>query len=65
MTDYMYNTYNWVYVVLSRVRTLKGLFLKKPLDPTKYFVNDPFLVEEEERLLEVEKQTLDNIDLQI
>ena len=65
VTDYMYNTINWVYVVLSRVRTLKGLFLKKHLDPTKYFINDPYLVEEEERLLEVEKRTLDDIDLQI
>ncbi len=26
---------NWPYVVLSRVRTLKGLFLGKPLDPSK------------------------------
>ena len=24
-------TQNWIYVVLSRVRTLKGLFLLKPL----------------------------------
>ena len=26
---------NWPYVVLSRVHTLKGLFLGKPLDPSK------------------------------
>ena len=63
VTDYWYKTINWVYVVLSRVRTLKGLFFKKPLDPSKYFVNDPYLVEEEKRLLEIEKQALNNIDL--
>ena len=28
---------NWCYVVISRVRTLKGLFLGKPLDPTKNY----------------------------
>ena len=28
-------TSNWPYVVLSRVTTIKGLFLRKPLDPTK------------------------------
>lgn len=26
---------NWVYVALSRVRTLKGLYLRKPLDRKK------------------------------
>jgi ATP-dependent exoDNAse (exonuclease V) alpha subunit len=29
------NLENWVYVVLSRVRTLVGLYLMKPLDPKK------------------------------
>ena len=28
---------NWCYVVLSRVRSLKGLYLGKPLDPTKNY----------------------------
>ena len=55
MTDYWYKTINWVYVLLSRLRSLKGLFLKKTLNPKKYFVNDPYLVEEEKRLIEVEK----------
>ena len=55
MTDYWYKTINWVYVLLSRLRSLKGLFLKKPLNPKKYFVNDPYLVEEEKRLIEIEK----------
>ena len=29
VTEYWYKTINWVYVVLSRVRTLKGFFKKK------------------------------------
>ena len=33
-------TKNWVYVVLSRVRTLKGLFLREKLDSSKDFSND-------------------------
>ena len=31
---------NWAYVVLSRVRTEKGLFLRKPLDPSKNYSLD-------------------------
>ena len=63
VADYWYKTINWVYMVLSRVKTLKWLFSKKPLDPKKYFINDTCMVEEEKRLLEIEKQALDNIDL--
>ena len=33
-------TKNWPYVVLSRVRTLKGLFLREKLDSSKDFRND-------------------------
>jgi len=32
---------NWPYVVLGRVRSLQGLFLREPLDPTKDFSLDP------------------------
>ena len=28
---------NWVYVMISRVRRLDGLFIGRPLDPTKDF----------------------------
>jgi hypothetical protein len=31
---------NWVYVVLSRVKSLSGLFLCTPLDPTKDYSRD-------------------------
>ena len=34
---------NWPYVALSRVKTLKGLFLRKPLDDTKNYSVDPRL----------------------
>jgi hypothetical protein len=35
---------NWPYVVLSRVKTLSGLFLREPIDSTKDFSMDPSLV---------------------
>jgi hypothetical protein len=31
---------NWPHVVLSRVRTRKGLFLREPLDPSEHFESD-------------------------
>jgi hypothetical protein len=34
-------TKNWPYVMLSRVTTRQGLFLAKPLDPTKDYSVDP------------------------
>ena len=34
---------NWPYVVLSRVKTLKGLFLRTKLDPKHDFSHDPRL----------------------
>ena len=36
---------NWAYVVLSRVRKMKGLFLRKPLsyDLSKYTMSDDML----------------------
>jgi hypothetical protein len=35
---------NWPYVILSRVRTLAGLFLRKPLDPKMDYSPDPRLM---------------------
>ena len=43
---------NWPYVVLSRVRTLKGLYLREPLDPTADYTLDDRLV----KMLEEFKQ---------
>ena len=34
---------NWQHVVLSRVGTRKGLFLREPLDPSEHFGSDPKL----------------------
>jgi hypothetical protein len=36
---------NWPYVVLSRVRSLKGLFLRTELDPKHDFSHDPRLTD--------------------
>ena len=44
ITRFFYETKNWNYVVLSRVRTRKGLFLKEPLDPSQDFTMDDSLV---------------------
>ena len=35
---------NWPYVALSRVKTIKGLFLRKPLDNSKDFSMDTKLI---------------------
>jgi hypothetical protein len=44
ITRFFYDTKNWNYVVLSRVRTRQGLFLKEPLDPSQDFTMDDSLV---------------------
>lgn len=49
---------NWIYVVLSRVRTLKGLFLTEKLDESKPFPVVREVVIEEERLQEIETEVL-------
>ena len=65
VADWYYSVHNWAYVVLSRVRTLNGLYLLKPLDPDKYFKSDHRLDGEVSRLLEVEKSTLEHIILTV
>ena len=45
-----YGIVNWIYVVLSRVRSLKGLFICQKLDYTKDFAVDSNILKEEERL---------------
>ena len=53
---------NWVYVVLSRVRTLKGLFLLKPLpkNSLEKFVVNPELKAFESRMRELETHVLES-----
>ena len=53
--SWSYKFPNWVYVVLSRVRTLDGLFICKKLDENKTFEVDPKLLQEEERLQKIEE----------
>ena len=53
-----YGFENWVYVVLSRVRTRSGLFLNKKLDLKKKFKVPEKLLKFEERMKEKERQYL-------
>ena len=51
VVDFDYGTLNWAYVVLSRVRTLSGLFLLKPLSKDKPLVlGKPNMMEAKEKL---------------
>ena len=52
------HTTNWVYVVLSRVKTLSGLFLRIPLDHNKLNTKDTIdLREKTKSFLEFFRQT--------
>ena len=44
INSWNYTTPNWVYVVLSRVTTLRGIVLNKKLDKNRKFVCDPQLL---------------------
>ena len=50
VNDWNYRCVNWVYVVLSRVRTLAGLYLMKPLDLERSFNVPDSLIRFEQRL---------------
>jgi hypothetical protein len=50
INDWNYKCANWIYVVLSRVRTLKGLYLMKPLDLNKKFNVPQELIRFEQRM---------------
>ena len=50
VNDWNYRCTNWVYVVLSRVRTLAGLYLMKPLDLERSFNVPESLIRFEQRL---------------
>eukprot|EP00986_Skeletonema_menzelii_P016225 scaffold13992_cov123-Skeletonema_menzelii.AAC.1 len=53
-----YRCANWVYVVLSRVRTRKGLFLVRPLDLDKDFNVPQKLLDFEERMKRLKEQPI-------
>ena len=60
-----YSCANWIYVVLSRVRTLSGLFLCEKLNENKTFTCDKDLLKEEERLTKLEEAYLKKCNLSI
>ena len=49
---------NWEYVVLSRVRTLSGLYLVKPIDMDKSFQPSPQLASYMDKIRKFEKDML-------
>ena len=56
-----YKCANWVYVVLSRVRTSKGLFLTKPLDLDREFNVPQSLIDFENRIRTKSNQPSTNL----
>jgi hypothetical protein len=58
ISDFNYGTANWVYVALSRVTKLSGLFLLKPLDGNKDFRPSQLLMAQMRQLERKEKATL-------
>ena len=62
VNSWNYTFTNWVYVVLSRVHTLAGLFLCKKLDENRSFSVDEDLLREEERLAQLEESFLENVE---
>ena len=62
VNSWNYTFTNWIYVVLSRVRTLVGLFLCEKLDENRSFFVDEDLLKEEECLAQIENTFLQNIE---
>lgn len=56
--DFSYSFRNWIYVVLSRVRKLDGLYLKKPLDGDKLKGPSRELLTEMKRLQLLEEEMI-------
>jgi len=54
VSSWNYRVKNWIYVVLSRVKTLSGLYLCHPLDEMRPFPVDDKLLVEESRLARME-----------
>jgi hypothetical protein len=50
---------NWEYVVLSRVRTLSGLYLVKPIDMDKSFQPSPQLTSYIDKIRKFKKNMLE------
>eukprot|EP00985_Skeletonema_marinoi_P034985 scaffold45324_cov168-Skeletonema_marinoi.AAC.5 len=61
INDWNYRCANWVYVVLSRVRTLAGLYLMKPLDLERSFNVPQSLIRFEQRLKDNKERPILNL----
>ena len=58
VNDWNYRCVNWIYVVLSRVRTLAGLYLMKPLDLERSFNVPQNLIRFEQRLKDTKERPI-------
>ena len=58
VNDWNYRCANWVYVVLSRVRTKAGLYLLKPLDLDRSFNVPQSLIRFEQRLKDTKERPI-------
>ena len=58
INNWNYGSANWIYVVLSRVRTRSGLYLAKPLDLNKEFNVPQSLINFERRIREEKEAPL-------
>ena len=56
--SWSYSTPNWIYIVLSRVRTLKGLYVCEKLKYIQSYQVDKKLLKEEERLRGKEQELI-------
>ena len=48
IVDFVYFIDNWIYVVLSRVETLKGIFLMQPINPKLIRPSNEYLMHHED-----------------
>ena len=56
--SWSYKFPNWIYIALSRVRTLSGFFICEKSNENKKFDVEPNLLEEEKRLQIFEKKLI-------
>ena len=61
IVDFNYREPNWIYVVLSRLRSLKGLYLQKPLQRKGTIGPTEALLAEIRRLETIERLTLEHL----
>ena len=60
--SWSYTFPNRMYVALSRVRTFEGLFICEKIDESKKFHVDPKLLEEEDKLRQIETKLINFLD---